>query len=76
MSAGIDEYELVEAIIDLEHIDRLDIENRIIVTTYDVNSKFSQNIVQLLILNRLSKNESIDLYIRTEGLFGKQMHLP
>ena len=71
---GVDEYDLVEAIIDsglgVEHVDRgrLDIENRIIVTTYDVNSKFSQNIVsQLLILNRLSKNESIDLYIRTEG---------
>lgn len=71
---GVDEYDLVDAFIDsglgAEHIDRgrLDIENRIIVTTYGVNSKFSQNIVsQLLILNRLSKNESIDLYIRTEG---------
>ena len=65
---------MVDAFIDsglgAEHIDRdrLDIDNRIIVTTYGVNSKFSQNIVsQLLILNRLSKNESIDLYIRTEG---------
>ena len=71
---AVDEYDLVDAFIDsglgAEHIDRgrLDIENRIIVTTYGVNSKFSQNIVsQLLILNRLSKNESIDLYIRTEG---------
>ncbi len=48
--------------------DSLNLSRRMIVVTSNVNAHFSKSLIsQLLILNKLSGTEPIDLYLRTEG---------
>lgn len=71
---SIDSESLVDALVDTGLFsnelskDSLNLSERIIVVTSNVNAHFSKTIItQLLLLNKRSTSEPIDLYLRTEG---------